>query len=46
MDVSLTFLNAILNDFLYVKNPPGNTNVLPKGNSIMIIMARYGLKTA
>lgn len=37
MDVSTAFINDVLNDFVYVKPPPGYEHLVPRGKSLMLI---------
>lgn len=46
MDVSTPFLNAVLDDFVYVRPAPGYEDMLPNGKSVLLIKALYGLKQA
>lgn len=46
MDISTGFLNAVLNDLVYVIPPPGYEHILPKNKSFLLIKALYGLKQA
>lgn len=44
MEVSTAFLNAVLDDEVYVKPPPSFEHFIPRGKSIKFLKALYGLK--
>lgn len=46
MDVTISFLNAILDDVIYFNPPPGYEYLVPAGKSIRLLKALYGLKQA
>lgn len=46
MDICTEFLNTILDDAVYVLLPPGFEHLVPKGKSLMLLKALFGLKQA